>query len=62
MKIRRTINEDFEKIKNKASKGKPRRVSLNFEEGDIQKLKIEAAKQKTTMSEILRKLIKDYIK
>lgn len=62
MKVRNSPRAGLEKIADKAAQGKMKQIGLLFEQGDIQKLKIEAAKQKTTMSEILRKLIKDYIK
>lgn len=62
MKLRNSPRGNLKKLEEKASKGKMKQIGLLFEEADIQKLKIKAANQGMTMSEILRKLIKDYLK
>ena len=52
---------ELEKQKAKTVSGKMKAICLEFEEADIKKLKIKAAQEDTTMSDILRYLIKEYI-
>jgi hypothetical protein len=61
MKIRKSLNEDLNKIKAKAAVGIMRSLTLHFEEQDIRKLKAKAALEGVKMSDILRKLIKEHI-
>lgn len=52
---------ELEKQKAKTTSINMKGVCLEFEEADIKKLKVKAAQEGTTMSAILRYLIKEYI-